>query len=60
MVTKAPKLAPSTRDLYEYLLRCHVLPRFGSRPPGQITGAEIQGTIPLWEWIGDGATTFSY
>ena len=25
-----------------------------------ITGAEIQGTIPLWEWIGDGATTFSY
>jgi predicted peroxiredoxin len=25
-----------------------------------IAGAEIQGTIPLWEWIGDGATTFSY
>ena len=25
-----------------------------------ITGAEIQGTIPMWEWIGDGATTFSY
>jgi predicted peroxiredoxin len=25
-----------------------------------ITGAEVQGTIPLWEWIGDGATTFSY
>lgn len=26
-----------------------------------IAGAEINGTIPLWEWIGDeGATTFSY
>ena len=25
-----------------------------------VTGAEIQGTIPMWEWIGDGATTFSY
>lgn len=26
-----------------------------------ITGAEAQGTIPMWEWIGDeGATTFSY
>lgn len=26
-----------------------------------IDGAEIAGTIPLWEWIGDeGATTFSY
>lgn len=26
-----------------------------------ITGAEIQGTIPMWDWIGDdGATTFSY
>ena len=27
---------------------------------GLIAGAEIQGTIPMWEWIGDGATTFSY
>lgn len=25
-----------------------------------IAGAELQGTVPLWEWIGDGATTFSY
>jgi predicted peroxiredoxin len=23
-------------------------------------GAELAGTIPMWEWIGDGATTFSY
>jgi predicted peroxiredoxin len=26
-----------------------------------IKGAELGGTVPLWEWIGDeGATTFSY
>jgi predicted peroxiredoxin len=26
-----------------------------------IAGAELQGTVPLWSWIGDdGATTFSY
>jgi len=26
-----------------------------------IAGAEIQGTVPMWGWIGDdGATTFSY
>ena len=26
-----------------------------------ITGAELQGTVPLWNWIGDdAATTFSY
>lgn len=25
-----------------------------------ITSAELQGTVPMWEWIGDGATTFSY
>lgn len=25
-----------------------------------IAGATIGGTVPMWEWIGDGATTFSY
>ena len=25
-----------------------------------IPGAEPGGTVQLWEWIGDGATTFSY
>jgi predicted peroxiredoxin len=26
-----------------------------------ITGAELQGTVPMWQWIGDDtATTFSY
>jgi predicted peroxiredoxin len=30
-------------------------------PATLIGGAELQGTIPLWAWIGDeGATTFSY
>ncbi|MFN0089500.1 MAG: peroxiredoxin [Acidimicrobiales bacterium] len=29
--------------------------------PGALLGnATIGGTGPLWEWIGDGATTFSY
>src|SRR5437773_11235395 len=28
-------------------------------PATLIAGAEIQGTLPLWEWIGDGATTFT-
>lgn len=30
--------------------------------PGSLsTNAELQGTIPLWQWIGDeSATTFSY
>lgn len=25
-----------------------------------VAGAELQGTVPMWEWIGDGAATFSY
>lgn len=30
-------------------------------PSSLISGAEIQGTVPLWAWIGDEpATTFSY
>lgn len=30
-------------------------------PESLITGAELQGTVPLWQWIGDEpATTFSY
>lgn len=28
---------------------------------GLIDGAELGGTVPMWQWIGDeGATTFSY
>jgi hypothetical protein len=30
-------------------------------PESLISGAELQGTVPLWAWIGDeAATTFSY
>jgi predicted peroxiredoxin len=29
-------------------------------PATLIDGATIGGTVPMWEWIGDGATTFSY
>ena len=25
-----------------------------------LANAEVAGTVPMWEWIGDGATTFSY
>jgi predicted peroxiredoxin len=25
-----------------------------------LPNAALGGTVPLWEWIGDGATTFSY
>ncbi len=25
-----------------------------------VANARIGGTVPMWEWIGDGATTFSY
>lgn len=27
---------------------------------GLVSNAKLGGTVPLWEWIGDGATTFSY
>lgn len=29
-------------------------------PDTLIGGATLGGTVPMWEWIGDGATTFSY
>lgn len=25
-----------------------------------VTNARLGGTVPLWEWVGEGATTFSY
>ena len=47
MVTKAPTLGPATQDLYRYLLRKHVVPRFGSMAVGRITAAEVQA------WLAD-------
>jgi predicted peroxiredoxin len=29
-------------------------------PESLVANAELGGTVLLWEWIGDGATTFSY
>ena len=29
-------------------------------PATLVPNAELGGTVQLWEWIGDGATTFSY
>lgn len=47
MAVEEPKLADSTVDLYRYLLRRHVLPRFGATTVGQITAVDVQG------WLAD-------
>jgi integrase len=47
LATKAPRLAPATEDLYRYLLRRHVVPRFGSTHVGRITPADVQA------WLAD-------
>jgi predicted peroxiredoxin len=43
------------------LLVCPIC--FNSRrlsPDHLVANAELGGTVQLWEWIGDGATTFSF
>jgi integrase len=47
IVTKAPTLGPATQDLYRYLLRKHVVPRFGSMAVGRIASAQVQA------WLAD-------
>ena len=47
LATKTPKLQPATVDLYRYLLRVHLVPRFGAMPVGRITAVEVQG------WLAD-------
>ena len=42
MATKAPTISPATQDLYRYLLRKHIVPRFGSMPVGRIAARDIQ------------------
>jgi predicted peroxiredoxin len=44
------------------LLACPICFNAKKLDDGQlIGGAEVQGTVPMWNWIGDeGATTFSY
>ncbi len=47
LATKAPTLQPSTVDLYRYLLRRHVVARFGSTAVGRITPLDAQ------RWLAD-------
>jgi integrase len=47
LAVKEPKLAPSTVELYRYLLRRHVRPRFGDVAVGRITAVDVQG------WVAD-------
>ena len=44
---KTPTLAPATVELYRYLLRKHVLPRFGPLSVGKLTPVEVQ------RWLAD-------
>lgn len=68
-VGTAPESGPSLPDLLKRydaaggrLFVCPVC--FNARALDESTllaNAEVKGTVPLWEWIGDeGATTFSY
>jgi len=47
LAIKEPNLADSTVDLYRYLLRRHVAPRFGEASVGRITAVEVQA------WLAD-------
>jgi integrase len=47
LATKAPKLQPSTAELYRYLLRRHVVPTFGSVPIGRLSAAQVHS------WLAD-------
>ena len=47
MATKAPTLGPATQDLYRYLLRKHVVPRFGAMAVGRITASEVQAWLAV-------------
>jgi integrase len=47
LAVKEPTLAPSTVELYRYLLRRHVRPRFADVAVGRITAVDVQG------WLAD-------
>ncbi|MCA1708386.1 MAG: site-specific integrase [Actinobacteria bacterium] len=47
LAVKTPHLQESTADLYRYLLRCYLLPRFGLIPVGRIT------TVDIAAWLAD-------
>ena len=42
LATKAPHVQESTAEQYRYLLRRHIVPRFGKAPVGRITPVDVQ------------------
>jgi predicted peroxiredoxin len=56
-----PTLATQLADAGGRLLVCPIC--FGARKLSEealVDHAQIGGATPLWQWIGDGATVFSY
>jgi predicted peroxiredoxin len=56
-----PTLAAQFADAGGKLLVCPIC--FNARKLGEgnlVASAELGGATPLWQWIGDGATVFSY
>lgn len=53
LATKRPKLQPATVELYTYLLRRHIVPRFGPLAIGRVTALDVQA------WLADLHTTSS-
>jgi integrase len=47
LAIKTPHLQDSTADLYRYLLRRHIVPRFGLVPVGRMT------TVDVGKWLAD-------
>jgi integrase len=45
LTTKAPQLQPSIIDLYRYLLRRHIVPRFGKAAVGRITAVDVHAWL---------------
>ena len=45
LATKTPQLQASTVDLYRYLLRRHIVPRFGAMAVGRITAVDVQAWL---------------
>jgi predicted peroxiredoxin len=60
--------APAVKDLFELyregggeLFVCPICFHARALDEGSLLpGARLAGATPLWEWIGDGATVFSY
>ncbi len=56
-----PALAGQYAEAGGPMLVCPICFNARSLSPGElIAGAELGGATSLWEWIGEGATVFSY